>query len=101
MPDSHRVPLPGAGAFVPASLHALIGYLIKQGRALGGSVCNDVASGNNITAKARGYSAQPGCDAVSGWGTPDGVKLASALSSIAAQAAGAGLPPGRSDSRSL
>jgi kumamolisin len=41
--------------------------------------CTDVVKGNNKTAQAGGYSAGPGYDAVSGWGTPNGVKLAAAL----------------------
>jgi kumamolisin len=41
--------------------------------------CTDVVEENNITAHAGGYSAGAGYDAVSGWGTPDGVKLAAAL----------------------
>ena len=49
------------------------------GRSLGLTACSDVVSGNNVTAKAGGYKALPGYDAVSGWGTPDGVKLANAL----------------------
>jgi kumamolisin len=41
--------------------------------------CTDVVEGTNTTAHAGGYSAGPGYDAVSGWGTPNGVKLAEAL----------------------
>jgi kumamolisin len=41
--------------------------------------CTDVVDGENQTAHAGGYSAGPGYDAVSGWGTPNGVKLAQAL----------------------
>jgi kumamolisin len=41
--------------------------------------CTDVVTGNNKTATIGGYSAGPGYDAVSGWGTPNGVKLAAAL----------------------
>jgi kumamolisin len=41
--------------------------------------CTDIVEGNNKTAHAGGYSAGPGYDAVSGWGTPNGVKLAEAL----------------------
>jgi kumamolisin len=41
--------------------------------------CTDVVQGNNTTAQVGGYSAGPGYDAVSGWGTPNGVKLAAAL----------------------
>lgn len=57
---------------------------------IGASVCSDVLAGSNATAKAGGYTAQPGYDAVSGWGTPDGLKLAHALSSISAHHGGAG-----------
>jgi kumamolisin len=71
---------------------AKVGYLTPLlyqsaagGRPMGASVCSDVVSGSNTTAKAGGYSAQPGYDAVSGWGTPDGMKLMQALSSVVAQ----------------
>jgi kumamolisin len=47
--------------------------------AVGALGCTDVVEGNNKTAPVGGYSAGPGYDAVSGWGTPDGVKLAAAL----------------------
>ncbi len=50
------------------------------GPPLGHLVCVDVVEGDNATAAAGGYEAGPGYDAVSGWGTPDGVKLAAALS---------------------
>jgi len=46
---------------------------------LGSTGCTDVVSGSNGTAKAGGYSAGKGYDAMSGWGTPDGVKLLNAL----------------------
>jgi kumamolisin len=39
---------------------------------VGAAGCTDVTSGNNNTAQAGGYSAGPGYDAVSGWGTPNG-----------------------------
>lgn len=48
--------------------------------------CVDVVSGNNTTDAIGGYTAGNGYDAVSGWGTPDGVKLAAALSGLAAAA---------------
>jgi kumamolisin len=41
--------------------------------------CTDVTSGNNDTAADGGYSAGPGYDAASGWGTPNGQLLAQAL----------------------
>jgi kumamolisin len=47
---------------------------------IGAAGCTDVQSGNNTTAPAAGYRAGEGYDAASGWGTPDGVKLAALLS---------------------
>lgn len=49
------------------------------GKPLGASVCTDIVSGQNATAKIGGYAAQSGYDAVSGWGTPIGTKLLGAL----------------------
>jgi hypothetical protein len=49
------------------------------GSTIGQFGCTDVVSGNNITASVGGYSAGPGYDAVSGWGTPVGTKLLQAL----------------------
>jgi kumamolisin len=46
--------------------------------------CVDVTEGNNDTAAAGGYNAGPGYDAVSGWGTPDGIKLMNVLSGASA-----------------
>jgi len=46
---------------------------------VGSSGCTDVQSGDNTTAQAGGYSAGPGYDAASGWGTPNGVNLAQAI----------------------
>ena len=51
------------------------------GQTVGSAGCTDIVSGNNNTAVAGGYSAGPGYDAVSGWGTPDGSKLLSVLTS--------------------
>lgn len=52
------------------------------GKTVGAVGCTDVVSGNNTTDKIGGYKAGPGYDAVSGWGTPDGVKLADALGAV-------------------
>jgi kumamolisin len=49
------------------------------GQPAGSAGCTDVTSGNNDTATDGGYSAAPGYDAASGWGTPNGVNLAQAL----------------------
>jgi kumamolisin len=59
------------------------------GAPLGGAVCTDVVSGGNTTAQAGGYDAGVGYDAVSGWGTPDGVKLQEALAKITTPAVAA------------
>jgi kumamolisin len=56
-------------------------YQSSTGAAGAGTAgCVDVIDGNNDTAAAGGYNAGPGYDAVSGWGTPDGIKLMNALS---------------------
>jgi len=51
----------------------------EGGMTVGAAGCTDIVSGNNITDQTGGYSASPGYDAVSGWGTPNGVALAAAL----------------------
>ncbi len=50
-----------------------------NGTTVGAASCTDVQSGENVTDKIGGYTAGPGYDAVSGWGTPNGKKLASAI----------------------
>jgi kumamolisin len=58
-----------------------IGYLtplLYQG-GVGAAGCTDIRSGDNTTATVGGYSAGPGYDAVSGWGTPNGNQLLAAL----------------------
>jgi len=40
-----------------------------DGGTLGSLGCQDITQGNNSTAAVGGYSAQPGYDAVTGWGT--------------------------------
>jgi kumamolisin len=54
-------------------------YQKKAAGTVGAQGCTDVVSGNNNTAAIGGYSAGPGFDAVSGWGTPNGIKLLAAL----------------------
>jgi kumamolisin len=49
------------------------------GQTLGAAACNDITSGHNATAKAGGYSAGSGYDAVTGWGSPRGARLAELL----------------------
>ncbi|GGB16957.1 kumamolisin [Puia dinghuensis] len=50
-----------------------------NGQPLGESACRDITSGNNDTASIGGYSAGPGYDAVTGWGSPIGTALMNGL----------------------
>ena len=75
----------GAGARV-GYLTPMLYQAAAGGRPMGASACTDVVSGGNKTAKAGGYMAQKGYDAVSGWGTPDGMKLKQAIASAGAPA---------------
>jgi kumamolisin len=54
-------------------------YQSQAGTTVGSQGCTDVESGNNTTDSIGGYTAGPGYDAVSGWGTPNGQKLMAAL----------------------
>ena len=45
------------------------------GQVLGKAAFRDITSGSNASGTAEGYSAGPGFDAVTGWGTPIGTKL--------------------------
>jgi kumamolisin len=49
---------------------------------VGAAGCTDVQSGNNNTATIGGFSAGPGYDAVSGWGTPNGRNLQEILTTV-------------------
>ena len=40
---------------------------------------NDITSGNNAIGRVKGYSAGPGWDACTGWGSPNGAALLAAL----------------------
>lgn len=51
----------------------------SSGNPIGASACKDVTVGDNISASIGGYRAGPGYDAVTGWGSPLGDKLLSAL----------------------
>jgi len=80
-----------------------VGYLTPQlyrapagstaGPTVGALGCTDVTSGNNNTAHVGGYSAAAGYDAASGWGTPNGVKLLSALAGPVASGHAAATAP--------
>jgi kumamolisin len=64
-----------------------IGYLTPllyqsvgtNGQTIGSLGCTDVVRGQNATSQVGGYAAGKGYDAVSGWGTPNGIKLQAAL----------------------
>jgi kumamolisin len=64
-------------------------YQSDGGGPIGLKVCTDVVKGNNVTDQIGGFSAGVGYDAVSGWGTPDGMKLMKVLSVVAASPVGA------------
>ena len=53
----------------------------KNGQPRGKTGCVDITVGQNASdpEPGVGYQAQPGFDAVSGWGTPDGAALLQAL----------------------
>jgi kumamolisin len=74
-----RVNGQAGGAGTVGYLNPVLYQAGPDGQALGLSVCTDVVSGNNTTSKVGGYDARVGYDAVSGWGTPDGAKLANVL----------------------
>jgi kumamolisin len=65
-----------------------VGYLTPllyknvPGGTVGSEGCTDITSGNNNTAAVGGYQAGVGYDACTGWGTPLGNKLLSALQSV-------------------
>ena len=64
-------------------------YQSDGGGPIGLKVCTDVVKGNNVTDQIGGFSAGVGYDAVSGWGTPDGMKLMKVLSVVATAPVGA------------
>ena len=67
-----------------------VGYLtpLLYGAAAGGSVplgkvgCNDIHSGDNVTAHVGGFKSTTGFDAVTGWGSPKGKDLLAALTKL-------------------
>ena len=54
-------------------------YKSAGGATVGSAGCNDITSGNNDTASVGGYTSGAGYDAVTGWGSPNGVNLLNAL----------------------
>jgi kumamolisin len=54
-------------------------YQSSGASTVGTEGCNDITTGDNISATVGGYSAGPGYDAVTGWGTPNGTALLNAL----------------------
>lgn len=65
-------------------LTPLLYGLSPDSRPLGSTVCHDITAGTNVSEPQPGvgYSAQPGYDAVTGWGTPDGAALAESLKAL-------------------
>jgi len=89
-------------ALLNAKLGKRLGYLTPKlyetvaggSQTVGQAGCTDVTTGNNTTAHAGGYSATAGYDAVSGWGTPNGLSLLAALTSPVASAHTMATTPG-------
>ena len=62
----------------------LLYQLGANGQTLGQTTCRDITSGQNAShpQPGKGYAAGVGFDAVSGWGVPNGEKLATALANV-------------------
>jgi kumamolisin len=58
-------------------------YQVVAGSTVGAAGCNDITTGDNDTASVGGYTAGSGFDAVTGWGSPNGMKLLQALGPLA------------------
>ena len=54
----------------------------KGNGSIGSIGCNDITQGNNISAPIGGYSSGSGYDAVTGWGSPNGTQLLTALKHV-------------------
>ena len=73
-------------AILPAAkqqrfLTPLLYQVATNGKTLGQNACRDITSGSNAShpQPGKGYDALKGFDAVAGWGTPIGTKLANGL----------------------
>ena len=53
-----------------------------DGGPLGRAGCNDIHSGDNVTAHVGGFKSTTGFDAVTGWGSPKGKDLLAALTKL-------------------
>ena len=60
----------------------LYGAASAGGGPLGKAGCNDIASGDNVTAHVGGFKSTSGFDAVTGWGSPRGKDLLAALTKV-------------------
>ena len=49
---------------------------------VGSAGCRDITSGNNSTATVGGYTSSAGYDAVTGWGSPNGINLLKAITPL-------------------
>ena len=66
-----------------------VGYLTPllygaaaDGQPLGRTGCNDIHTGDNVTAHVGGFKSTAGFDAVTGWGSPKGKDLLAALTKL-------------------
>jgi kumamolisin len=77
----------GLIALINQQLGTPVGFLnpLLYAQAVGADPLNDITSGSNdITGQIGGYFAGPGWDACTGFGSPDGTALASALAGASA-----------------
>jgi kumamolisin len=77
----------GLIACINQQLGTPVGFLnpLLYSQPLGDNVLNDITQGSNdITGQIGGYSAGPGWDACTGFGSPNGAALASALAGASA-----------------
>jgi kumamolisin len=76
--NAARAPGQRIGYLTPVLYQASAG----NSATVGAAGCTDVQAGNNNTATIGGFSAGPGYDAASGWGTPNGKNLAAVLAGV-------------------
>ena len=74
--------LSAAGKRVGYLTPLLYGAAAPGAGSLGQQGCNDIHSGDNITAHVGGFKSTAGFDAVTGWGSPKGKDLLAALTKV-------------------
>lgn len=73
---NQQIPAPKKVGYLTPVLYKKAGTGAGTVGAIG---CNDITSGNNASARIGGYDALKGYDATTGWGSPNGAELMTAL----------------------